>query len=327
MIDIKHNKNNFDEIKDVKSICLWGDENCSSQEFLTICIPTYKRADLLKRAISSALKQETCLPYKVLVIDNDDDFNEKEILYFIQSLNDSKLVYFKNQKNIGMAGNWNRCGELVHTKYFALLHDDDILLSNYIQNIYKYTEKNKYDFIFPGYEQINNPFFKTNTNKDRIIKKIFFRYKTVKIKPIANLFIHSNTNGAPSCGVVLSTEAFRNSGGFDANYYPSMDWVYFVFCNINYSCIKIRKKLAEYYWYENTSLKPEVLNGFTKQREEVIKAIFKTNRLYKVLELLFYNDFKSIYTSDITEDYGKKISFIFRCIQKYLTLKYTGFVE
>ena len=40
---------------------------------ITIAIPTFRRPDLLREAISSALSQRTDCPYEVIVVDNDTD--------------------------------------------------------------------------------------------------------------------------------------------------------------------------------------------------------------------------------------------------------------
>ena len=65
--------------------------------FFSIVIPTYKRADLLKEAINSAINQlDFDKPYEIIVVDNDDcnEVNESEAL--VREMNIPNLYYYKN---------------------------------------------------------------------------------------------------------------------------------------------------------------------------------------------------------------------------------------
>lgn len=296
IINFRENRNSFEDIKDIESICLKGNPDIFPNAKITICIPTYKRSDLLKRAIDSALSQKTEIPFLVFVVDNEDDFSETETFKLIQSYHDNRLVYYKNKKNLGMGGNWNRCGELVKTKYFSLLHDDDELLPFYINTVYKYLEKNKYDFIFLAYEQYENPFLrKNNENSEKhnkvkyLIKNLLYREK-ININLSDNLFL-DNVFGAPTCGVLIKKSIFLSSGGFNMKYYPALDWFYFIYALNNFKCIKLNINCGIYYWEQNASLKEDVLNGFKKQRELVINSLSKTNFGCKLYFTIFRNDF------------------------------------
>ena len=90
---------------------------------VSIGIPTYNRCNLLGDAINSALKQ-TYKNIEIIVFDNDSTDDTDQIIF---SFEDSRLFYFRNDKNIGMVGNWNSCLEKATGEFFLLLSDDDIL--------------------------------------------------------------------------------------------------------------------------------------------------------------------------------------------------------
>ena len=98
---------NFLKYKDVKSQVII--EGKIKNPKITIAIPTYKRNSLIKDTIDSVLKQINFDNYEVIIVDNDDNFNNKELENIINEYKNKKISYYKNEKNIGMFGNWNRC--------------------------------------------------------------------------------------------------------------------------------------------------------------------------------------------------------------------------
>ena len=63
--------------------------------FFSIVLPTYNRASFLQRSISSVLSQ-TFTDFELIIIDDASTDNTKEI---IDTFNDEKIRYFKNEKN------------------------------------------------------------------------------------------------------------------------------------------------------------------------------------------------------------------------------------
>ena len=57
---------------------------------------------------------------------------------------------YRNTKNVGMVRNHNICAELARGKYIAFLHDDDMLLPNYLRKVEKYLYLN-YDNLYTSY--------------------------------------------------------------------------------------------------------------------------------------------------------------------------------
>lgn len=324
-IDINYNKNSFMLNENISSVCMYGDPNSIKNPLITICIPTYKRPDLIKRSIDSALSQKTTIPYLVYVLDNDDDFSELEIFNIIKSYNDSRLVYFKNRKNIGMGGNWNRCGELVNTKYFSFLHDDDTLREDYLEIISPYLKTSRYDYIFVSYEHKNCPFTidnrenKKNQLIKKFIKKVLHR-DLVKINYTDVLFL-DNIFGPPTCGFVLKTDTFLQTGGFNMEYYPSLDWIYCLYLLRKYNCVKLNIVCGDYYWEKNESLKEIVLNQFTEQRKAVVKSLIENNFACKLYYNFLRKDFEKKLSQSIENQYVSD-SFVYKMMLHFKSIKF-----
>lgn len=98
----------------------------NNKPFFSILIPTYKRSGSLFVALKSILSQDFN-DFEVIISDNDPaSFNKK----IIDSLNDKRLRYYKNSKNIGACKNQSRIVEYAKGKYLIFHSDDDLLIRN-----------------------------------------------------------------------------------------------------------------------------------------------------------------------------------------------------
>ena len=100
-------------------------------ERLTVAIPYYKGQAYLRLAIESVLRQSS--PNWLLIV--CDDGPEAGTAELVASYPDSRIRYLKNDNNLGMAGNWNRCLQAAETDLVNLLHNDDELLPNYVEEM------------------------------------------------------------------------------------------------------------------------------------------------------------------------------------------------
>jgi glycosyltransferase involved in cell wall biosynthesis len=93
------------------------------EPLVSICIPTYNRAGMISKAIESALSQ-TYRHIEVIVIDNASTDTTAAV---VGSFADERLKYVKNERNLGLFGNFNRCIEVARGKYLHILHSDDYI--------------------------------------------------------------------------------------------------------------------------------------------------------------------------------------------------------
>ena len=92
-------------------------------------MPTYKRADFIKNAINSIVSQ-TYKNIELIVVD-DNILGSKESVdtkMVVDSFNDPRIRYIKNQKNLGGAASRNVGVFNATGKYTAFLDDDDMYL-------------------------------------------------------------------------------------------------------------------------------------------------------------------------------------------------------
>jgi glycosyltransferase involved in cell wall biosynthesis len=96
---------------------------------VSICIPTYKGAAHLRRAIRSVLAQSYS-DFELLIIDDD---SPDETSAVVAGFDDPRIRYIRNPRNVGAEANWNKCLEEARGRYFKLLPQDDALHSTCLE--------------------------------------------------------------------------------------------------------------------------------------------------------------------------------------------------
>lgn len=102
---------------------------------LSICIPTYNRADMLKEALDSVLMQlGGDIKADVLISDNASTDNTQEMVDQYQRRSPF-IRYQRNPENIGFDGNIVSCIKHACGEYIWFLSDDDILLNGTLERV------------------------------------------------------------------------------------------------------------------------------------------------------------------------------------------------
>jgi GT2 family glycosyltransferase len=98
----------------------------TSRPLVTTVIPTYRRPQLLRRAIESALNQSR--PDGKVAVFDDASGDETESVVRAFTNRDARVTYHRNATNLGLEGNFRFALEQVDTPYFSILSNDDMLL-------------------------------------------------------------------------------------------------------------------------------------------------------------------------------------------------------
>ncbi|MCH5230084.1 MAG: glycosyltransferase family 2 protein [Muribaculaceae bacterium] len=142
---------------------------------LSICIPTFNRAEKLKETLSYISRELSQVDNKkeleIIISDNASSDNTTLIVkeFAERSSTDVKIKYNKNQTNIGLLGNIIKLCELSSAKYIWMVGDDDQYKSGLLNQIINKCHKN-YDFIFINHCYINKD-FETISLEDGVIDK------------------------------------------------------------------------------------------------------------------------------------------------------------
>lgn len=90
---------------------------------MSVCIPAYNNADYITETIDSILHQT----YENLELVVVDDQSKDDTYQVVAAITDPRIRLYRNEKNLGMSGNWNRCLSLCTGDYIKLVCADDLL--------------------------------------------------------------------------------------------------------------------------------------------------------------------------------------------------------
>jgi len=114
----------------------------STKPLITTIIPTYRRPQLLQRAIRSVLAQ-TYPHFQVCVYDNASGDETAAVVRTLAGA-DHRVKYYCHTENIGAFKNFVFALERLDTRFFSILSDDDILLPSMyklaLSNLEKFPE-------------------------------------------------------------------------------------------------------------------------------------------------------------------------------------------
>jgi glycosyltransferase involved in cell wall biosynthesis len=100
---------------------------------VSICIPVYNGASYLEAALASAIRQ-TWANLEILVVDDGSNDASVEIIQRFTA-GDRRIRLVRNDQNLGLVCNWNRCLELAQGEWIKFLFQDDLLESNCIEEM------------------------------------------------------------------------------------------------------------------------------------------------------------------------------------------------
>jgi glycosyltransferase involved in cell wall biosynthesis len=95
---------------------------------LDIMLPYYGDPALMRDAVRSVLAQ-TDPDWRLTVVDDDTRPGVPE---WFAGLEDRRVRYFRNERNLGVTGNFRRCAELTDYPYAVLMGCDDLMRPGYV---------------------------------------------------------------------------------------------------------------------------------------------------------------------------------------------------
>lgn len=140
---------------------------------LAIVIPIYNQPDLLRECLCSLQKQSN-KNFSILLFDDASIISYKIILDSFRNLN---IVYEKNSKNKGALENMNYSYNqaVADFDYVMLLHEDDMLASNYIETVWDAINAYNPVFIiskFLEFESLSSNLSEQEYNREALLRKV-----------------------------------------------------------------------------------------------------------------------------------------------------------
>ncbi|MHA4842641.1 glycosyltransferase family 2 protein [Flavitalea antarctica] len=94
---------------------------------VSVLIPTYNYGYCLDVAVQSVMDQGMS-DFELIVIDDHSSDNTDEVME--KYLSDPRITYVRNEQNLGLVGNWNKCLSYAKGEYIKFLCADDYFRSD-----------------------------------------------------------------------------------------------------------------------------------------------------------------------------------------------------
>ena len=106
---------------------------------ISVIMPVYNGDKYLKEAVDSILNQ-TFSDFEFIIIDDGSTDNTEQI---IKSYDDKRILYIKNEQNLGVAESLNKGLDMAKGEYIARMDADDISLPERFEKQLQYMERHK----------------------------------------------------------------------------------------------------------------------------------------------------------------------------------------
>ena len=225
-------EDNFAKTKEIRSVCML--ERTSHKEAkVTIAIPTYNGGEMLVRAVNSALAQVGYDDYNILIVDNNP-LSTLSLMEFTVPYEDriNRISIYRNEENIGMCGNWNRCVELCTAPYMVMLHTDDYIMPDYLKEVMAVIQKR------PKLGMLQTSRIEDNKSRMQNARLPYERFCLLDLVPFNQLC-------APT-GALFRTEYVRVLGGWNNNYTDYFDCYFNALFLTKYPVYVLNKPLTYY---------------------------------------------------------------------------------
>jgi glycosyltransferase involved in cell wall biosynthesis len=137
---------------------------------LDIMLPHYGDTALMQAAVQSVLDQ-TDKDWRLTVV---DDGREEGVPEWFASLGDERVRYLRNEQNLGITRNFQKCVDLVESTHFTMLGSDDLMMPTYVETLRAAIEAEPGAAIYqPGVEVIDEHGNPVTTLGDEVKRRLY----------------------------------------------------------------------------------------------------------------------------------------------------------
>ena len=217
---------------------------------VSVCIPVYNGAAFLRECLDSVFHQ-THAALEVVVVDDCSTDESASIVAEYRSRHVS-LRYFRNDRNLGLVGNWNRCVELAAHDWIKFVFQDDTIAPTCIERLMEHASDPpalitcRRDFIFD--ESVTEAFREIYLHNRKRIDAFFAggdHLSPLECQRAALERFGSNMFGEPTT-VMLHRSFFDRFGWFREGMINSCDLEYWVRVSIHTGAYYVAESLAHF---------------------------------------------------------------------------------
>ena len=200
---------------------------------VSVCIPTYNYAHYIAGCIRS-VQAQTYDDWELVIVDNQSSDNTEDV---VRTFRDPRIHFHRNDENIGLVRNWNRCMSLANGEYVAILPADDYYLPRMLERSVAMLDAH------PRLGFTHSSFRRVDAQGNLIDTKQYWEsdWTMSGLAALQRLVLHCYV--VPAC-VVMRRDCFREVGGFDEAFRYAVDWLMWTRLALNYDVGYVAEPLA-----------------------------------------------------------------------------------
>jgi glycosyltransferase involved in cell wall biosynthesis len=249
----------------------------SNNPEVSVILPTYNRAHLIKRAIQSVLNQ-TYQNFEIIVVDDGSTDNTEEEV--VRNLNNKKIRYIRHNENKGAASARNTGIKVARGEFIAFQDSDDEWSINKLERQMEVFKNAPLEvgvvytggWLIRDNERTHRPLFTTKQREGSIYKELF-EWRITRLTTPAT---------------IVKKECFNRVGMFDERLSRFIDWDLWLRISKYYEFKYIAEPLVTQY-YTPASISAD-LNVYIEARKLILEKYaeeFKKNK--KMLARYFFD--------------------------------------
>jgi len=187
---------------------------------VSVVIPTFNHGGVIADALRSAMRQDY-ENLEIVVLDNASEDDTENVVKAV-SQGDNRVRYLRNERNLGMAGNFNACIAFARGDFIKFLCADDLLETTCVTEMVEAFEVNPPAILVSSARLLVDEEFAPL----RILRYSRRTSWADSLTAIRRCFFRGNLIGEPTAVMFRRKDALR---GFSNEYLQLMDlemWIY-----------------------------------------------------------------------------------------------------
>jgi len=271
---------------------------------VSVCVPMYNGEEYIRETLDSIVSQ-TYSNIEVVVVDDGSNDNSIKIVEEYSN-KDSRIKLYRNEKNLGLVGNWERCIEKANGDWIKFLFQDDVMQSRCVEKMLIACIKHDVKFAlcarnFKFEENANHKTKETFTYELTKPENVFSRksyYTPYETSQLISTHLIENVLGEPIC-TLFHKSLHQQFGGFDANMRQMVDYAYNLKIVLNNSFVFLDEKLVTFRVHSDSTTNKNILNSSQKKADKfsairsnigdflILLEQYRTNKYYEPIKSIW----------------------------------------
>jgi glycosyltransferase involved in cell wall biosynthesis len=122
--------------------------NQENRDLISVVLTSYNREHFILEQLDSIIAQ-TYGNWELIIVDDCSTDESKEIIQeFIKKNSDKKITFIKNEKNIGVAKNFEKGLQIASGEYVAVCDSDDVWLDDKLEKELRFLKSGNFGMVY-----------------------------------------------------------------------------------------------------------------------------------------------------------------------------------